>query len=205
MGLYKIESKRISFFFTGTVFRFGAVSWFSDLEFATLNFIKPSSKISFHFQNFSRNIIKEEVELWLSIWIWFEIIFLEFDKAWLIIDLLQQRSHLIFQAFIIRLGARFLGTFTRSRGTLILFSTGIGVFSLPHLLWSWLTFSCVNLSCQLSKFLLIASIDVITLLSLHKLDQEIRNGFLNCLRQTFVIFFLWTFEGRREFVKVCLS
>ena len=149
MGLFKIESKRKSFFFTGMVFRFRAVSWFSDLEFATLNFIKPSSKISFHFQNFSRDIIKEEVELWLSIWIWFEIIFLEFDKAWLIIDLLQQRSHLIFQAFIIRLGARFLGTFTKSRGTLFLFllSTGIGVSSLPHLLWSGLIFSCVNLSC----------------------------------------------------------
>ena len=204
MGLLKIESQRSSFFLS-TVIRFRTVSWFSDLEFATLNFIEPSSKISFHFQNFSRDIIKEEVELWLSIWIWFEIIFLEFNEAWLIIDLLQQRSHLIFQAFIIRLGARFLGTFFRSRRALFLFSTGIRVSSLPDLLGSWLTFSGVNLSCQLSKFLLIASIDVITLLSLHKLDQEIRNGFLNSLRQTFVIIFLWTFEGSREFVKVCLS
>jgi len=205
MGLSEIESMKSSFFFTSSVFRFRAVSWFSDLCFATLNFIKPISKISFHFQNFSRNVIEEEVELWLSIWIWFEIIFLELNKAWLVIDFLQQRSHLVFQALIISLGAGFLGTFSRSRRALILVSTDFGVFSLPDLLWSGLIFSRVNLGGQLSKLLLISSIDVITLLSLHKLDQAIRNGFLNCLRQTFVIFFLRSFKGCREFVIVGLS
>jgi len=166
----KFESKKNSFFITGTGSRFWTVSWLLDPEFATLNFIEPISKISFHFQNFSRDIIEEEVELWLSIWIWFEIIFLEFNKAWLIIDLLQERSHLVFQAFFISLGARFLWTFSRNRRTLFLVSTGIRVSSLFHLLGSRFIFSSVNLGRQLSKLLLIASIDLITLLSLHKLD-----------------------------------
>lgn len=140
------KSWRRDSFFLSTVSRSRAVS--SLFDFATLHFIKPLPKISFHFQDFSSDIIKEEVKLRLSIWIWLEIIFFKFNKAWLVIDLLKQWRHLILQTLIMSFRTTWLfRPFFRGR-TLILASGR--VLSLSGLFRPWLTLSGINLRSEIS-------------------------------------------------------